>query len=139
MKAKLWVANLAPDTADDAVEALFMPFGRVLEVSIDDDPDWGRPTVSALVVMADDLAAQRAIKGLHGQRFHQQVIAVSWLDEEDSLMPGFEGEDFDLSLDDWDTDWEDDWGDDPSVLQSSTSDRNPKQSQAPADELEWED
>ena len=65
MGKKLYVGNLSYDVDNAGLEAMFAPFGEVRSAEVIHDRDTGRSKGFGFVEMADDNAAQEAIRGLN--------------------------------------------------------------------------
>jgi len=72
----LYVSNLGFQVTDQALKALFEPFGEVASVNIIMDRDTGRSRGFAFVEMSDN-AAEKAIKELEGAQLEGRAISVS--------------------------------------------------------------
>jgi hypothetical protein len=81
------VANLAPTATEDAVRALFEPYGVVEHVGIIRHPDTGRPAGACLVRMPDPAGVGRAISALEGVAFLGQPIHLSDASPLSVLLP----------------------------------------------------
>jgi RNA recognition motif-containing protein len=62
---KLYVGNLSYDVDNASLEAMFASYGTVKSAEVIHDRDTGRSKGFGFVEMADDNAAQEAIRGLN--------------------------------------------------------------------------
>jgi len=62
---KLYVGNLSYDVNNSSLEAMFAAYGVVKSAEVIQDRDTGRSKGFGFVEMADDNAAQEAIRGLN--------------------------------------------------------------------------
>jgi RNA recognition motif-containing protein len=74
---KLYVGNLPYSTKDDSLAALFAAYGEVVSSSIISDRNTGRSKGFGFVELADDSAAQAAIKDMNGKEIEGRKIIVS--------------------------------------------------------------
>jgi RNA recognition motif-containing protein len=74
---KLYVGNLSYDVDNSSLEALFTPFGEVKSAEVIQDRDTGRSKGFGFVEMADDNAAQEAIRGLHESQQNGRPLTVN--------------------------------------------------------------
>lgn len=65
MGKKLYVGNLSYDVTNASLETMFSPFGSVKSAEVIQDRDTGRSKGFGFVEMADDNAAQEAIRSLN--------------------------------------------------------------------------
>ncbi|HEY2826696.1 MAG TPA: RNA-binding protein [Pirellulales bacterium] len=77
MGKKLYVGNLSYDVDNSSLEALFTPFGEVKSAEVIQDRDTGRSKGFGFVEMADDNAAQEAIRGLHESQQNGRPLTVN--------------------------------------------------------------
>ena len=75
--SRLHVTNLAPDTSEPDLRALFATAGTVSRTQIVRGPDPSDPRVAAYVDMASDRDAAEAIDALHEIFFRGQVLSVT--------------------------------------------------------------
>jgi len=62
---KLYVGNLSYEVDNERLETMFSPFGSVKSAEVIQDRDTGRSKGFGFVEMADDNAAQEAIRSLN--------------------------------------------------------------------------
>ncbi len=74
---RLYVGNLAFQTSEDDLNALFAAYGEVQSVSIITDRETGRSRGFGFVEMSDDDDAQKAIDGVNGQDVGGRVLNVN--------------------------------------------------------------
>jgi RNA recognition motif-containing protein len=74
---KLYVGNLSYDVDNAALEALFATYGTVKSAEVIHDRDTGRSKGFGFVEMADDNAAQEAIRGLNDTQQNGRPITVN--------------------------------------------------------------
>ena len=77
MAKKLFVGSLPWATDNKALEDLFSKFGQVLSASVLMDRETGRSRGFGFVEMADDAAAEQAIKELNGSDYEGRKIVVN--------------------------------------------------------------
>ncbi|RMG61711.1 MAG: RNA-binding protein [Bacteroidetes bacterium] len=70
------VSNIDPSTTVEDLQELFEEFGEVLEVRLNDEPDPGKDTYSAVLTMAFDDDAEAAIDELNGENFDGRFLRV---------------------------------------------------------------
>jgi RNA recognition motif-containing protein len=73
----IFVGNLFWEITEDALEALFAPYGLVARVQILRDRATGRSRGFGFIEMPDDTEAQTAIAGLHGTAQWGRTLTVS--------------------------------------------------------------
>jgi RNA recognition motif-containing protein len=73
----IFVGNLAVNTSEHTLRAVFEAFGQVLTVKVVTDRDTGVPRGFAFVEMSSDAEAQAAIAGLNGHTIGGQVITLN--------------------------------------------------------------
>jgi RNA recognition motif-containing protein len=73
---KLYVGNLPFTASEDAVRALFAPYGTVEKVSLINDRDTGRPRGFGFVEMSS-ADASRAMQALNGKDFDGRPLKVN--------------------------------------------------------------
>jgi cold-inducible RNA-binding protein len=74
---KLYVGNLSYDVDNAALEALFAPYGEVKSAEVIQDRDTGRSKGFGFVELADDNAAQEAIRGLNETQQNGRPLTVN--------------------------------------------------------------
>jgi cold-inducible RNA-binding protein len=74
---EIFVGNMHWETTEDALEALFAPYGRVDRVQIVTDRYTGRSRGFGFVEMPDASQAQAAIDGLHGTSVGGRPLTVN--------------------------------------------------------------
>jgi cold-inducible RNA-binding protein len=74
---RLYVGNLSFSVTSQSLEELFAPFGSVQSAQVVQDRDTGRSKGFGFVEMADDNAAQEAIRGLHEQEHDGRPLTVN--------------------------------------------------------------
>lgn len=77
MAAKLYVGNLSYRTEQEALHALFAPYGEVLSAQIVTDRDTGRSRGFGFVEFADKEAADKAARELNGTEFEGRNLKVN--------------------------------------------------------------
>ena len=77
MATKLYVGRLPYATTDDELNELFAAHGEVTSAKVITDRETGQSRGFGFVEMADDAAAQAAIKALDGQEVQGRAISVS--------------------------------------------------------------
>jgi cold-inducible RNA-binding protein len=73
----IFVGNLSFGATEDAVRALFEPFGAVERVNIITDRDTGQPRGFAFVEMSSNGDADRAISALNGKDLDGRALNVN--------------------------------------------------------------
>jgi cold-inducible RNA-binding protein len=73
----IFVGNLSFGATEDAVRALFEPFGTVERVNIITDRDTGQPRGFAFVEMSANGDADRAISALNGKELDGRALNVN--------------------------------------------------------------
>ena len=73
----IFVGNLDYGATEDALRALFEPFGAVDRVNIVRDRETGQSRGFAFVEMPDAAAADRAIASLNGTNFSGRALNVN--------------------------------------------------------------
>jgi len=71
---KLYVGNLASETSEADLRALFEPFGTIAEINIINDRTTGRP---AFVTMGSVTEGRAAIDGLQGKGMGGRPLVVN--------------------------------------------------------------
>ncbi len=77
MELRLYVGNLAYDTTEDDLRALFAQAGEVTSVALIKDRDTGRSKGFAFVEMATQVDAQKAISMFNGFALHNRDLTVN--------------------------------------------------------------
>jgi len=88
---KLYVGNLSYDVDNSALEALFAPYGSVRSAEVIQDRDSGRSKGFGFVEMADDNAAQEAIRGLNETQQNGRALSVNEARPREERSGGFGG------------------------------------------------
>jgi RNA recognition motif-containing protein len=74
---KLYVGNLSFDVDNASLEAMFASFGEVKSAEVIQDRDTGRSKGFGFVEMADDNAAQEAIRALNDTEQGGRALKVN--------------------------------------------------------------
>jgi RNA recognition motif-containing protein len=74
---RLYVGNLSYSVTNSDLEQLFSQFGSVQSAEVVQDRDSGRSKGFGFVDMADDNAAQEAIRGLHEKEHDGRNLTVN--------------------------------------------------------------
>ena len=77
MGKRLYVGNLSYEVDNSSLEALFTPYGEVRSADVIQDRDTGRSKGFGFVEMADDNAAQEAIRGLNETQQNGRPLTVN--------------------------------------------------------------
>lgn len=77
MGKKLYVGNLSYNVTSQALEELFAQFGQVRSAEVIQDRDTGRSKGFGFVEMADDNAAQEAIRALNEKEHDGRPLTVN--------------------------------------------------------------
>ncbi len=77
MSTKLYVGNLTYGVTDEALEAMFTPFGNVRSAQVVKDRDTGRSKGFGFVEMENEGDATTAIKNLHEQQHDGRPLTVN--------------------------------------------------------------
>lgn len=77
MAMKLYVGGLAYAVTDADLETMFKDFGAVTSAVVIKDRDSGQSKGFGFVEMADDAAAQNAIKDLNGKEISGRSVTVN--------------------------------------------------------------
>lgn len=77
MAKKLYVGNLSYSTTETQIRELFAQAGEVTEVTIIMDRDTGRSKGFGFVQMAEDSAAQEAIRRFNGHSLDNRSLTVN--------------------------------------------------------------
>lgn len=75
--ANIYVGNCSFDVTEQQLRDVFATYGEVDKVSVITDRDTGRPRGFAFVEMADNEAAQAAIKGINGTELGGRTLNVN--------------------------------------------------------------
>ena len=81
MAARLFVGNLNYSTTSQELEELFAQAGDVIEVSIPNDRNTGRPRGFAFVEMANDEEAAKVIEKYDGHELGGRTLRVNVAEE----------------------------------------------------------
>ncbi|MEZ4773041.1 MAG: RNA-binding protein [Bacteroidia bacterium] len=73
---KIHVSNIDRSTSEDELFEIFEEFGEVTSVELNDDPDPGRETFSATVIMPSAIEAREAILELNGENIDGRNLRV---------------------------------------------------------------
>jgi RNA recognition motif-containing protein len=76
MSKRIYVGNLPFSATEDEVRRLFAEYGEVVDVSLPQDRDTGRPRGFGFVEMAD-ADADKAVQGLDGKDFGGRSLRVN--------------------------------------------------------------
>jgi RNA recognition motif-containing protein len=77
MAKKLFVGNLSYSVTSESLEELFKQFGEVVSAAVISDRETGRSKGFGFVEMADDAAADAAIKALDGNDHDGRNLTVN--------------------------------------------------------------
>ncbi|MEW6745165.1 MAG: RNA-binding protein [Planctomycetota bacterium] len=77
MAKRLYVGNLSYDTTDEHLRSLFSPFGLVESAQVIIDRDSGRSKGFGFIEMAENQAADAAIKALNGKEHDGRALTVN--------------------------------------------------------------
>jgi cold-inducible RNA-binding protein len=88
---KLYVGNLSYDVNNASLEALFAPYGQVRSAEVIQDRDTGRSKGFGFVEMADDNAAQEAIRALNETQQNGRPLTVNEARPREERSGGFGG------------------------------------------------
>ncbi|MBL8154487.1 MAG: RNA-binding protein [Anaerolineae bacterium] len=77
MAKKLYVGNLSYSTTETQIRELFAQAGEITEVTIIMDRDTGRSKGFGFVQMAEDAAAQEAIRRFNGYSLDNRSLTVN--------------------------------------------------------------
>ena len=77
MATKLYVGGLAYSVNDQALEALFTEYGKVVSSAVIKDRDTGQSKGFGFVELEDADAAQKAIAAMNGKEFDGRSITVN--------------------------------------------------------------
>jgi cold-inducible RNA-binding protein len=73
----IFVGNLAYQTTESELEAIFAPYGTVEKASVIRDRDTGQPRGFAFVEMTNQAEALKAIEALNGQELNGRALNVN--------------------------------------------------------------
>ena len=73
----IFVGNLAYQTTESELEAIFAPYGAVEKASVIRDRDTGQPRGFAFVEMTNQAEALKAIEALNGQELNGRALNVN--------------------------------------------------------------
>jgi len=88
---KLYVGNLAYSVTSEDLEAMFAAYGTVNSADVIQDRDTGRSKGFGFVEMADDNAAQEAIRALHDSQQNGRPLTVNEARPREERSGGFGG------------------------------------------------
>jgi RNA recognition motif-containing protein len=88
---KLYVGNLSYDVTNASLEAMFSAYGSVKSAEVIQDRDTGRSKGFGFVEMADDNAAQEAIRGLNETQQGGRPLTVNEAKPREARPGGFSG------------------------------------------------
>ena len=77
MISKLYVGNLAYSVTDESLNQHFAEFGGVNSAKVMMDRDTGRSKGFGFVEMESPMAAQSAIRGMHGKTIDGRALTVA--------------------------------------------------------------
>jgi len=83
----IFVGNLAFTVTEQDVRELFAPYGVVDRINLITDRETGRPRGFGFVEMADDQAAQEAIRALHGKELAGRALNVNEARQREERRP----------------------------------------------------
>ena len=84
---QIFVGNLAFTATEQDVRELFAPYGVVDRINIITDRETGRPRGFGFVEMADDHAAQQAIRALNGKELAGRALNVNEARQREERRP----------------------------------------------------
>jgi RNA recognition motif-containing protein len=84
MNNRLYVGNLAFQTTEDTLQAVFAECGEVTDVKLMLDRETGRSRGFAFVTLATSEAAQNALSRLHGSELDGRALRVDIAQERGS-------------------------------------------------------
>jgi RNA recognition motif-containing protein len=88
---KLYVGNLSYDVTNASLEEMFAGYGSVQSAEVIQDRDTGRSKGFGFVEMADDNAAQEAIRGLNDTQHNGRPLTVNEAKPREPRSGGFGG------------------------------------------------
>ncbi len=91
MGKKLYVGNLSFDVTNASLEEMFAQFGTVKSAEVIHDRDTGRSKGFGFVEMADDNAAQEAIRGLNETQQGGRSLTVNEARPREERTGGYGG------------------------------------------------
>jgi RNA recognition motif-containing protein len=91
MISKLYVGNLAYSVTDDSLNQHFAEFGGVNSAKVMMDRDTGRSKGFGFVEMESPMAAQSAIRGMHGKTIDGRALVVNEARPREERPGGFGG------------------------------------------------
>ena len=77
MPKNIYVGNLPFRTTEESVRDLFARYGAVQSVKLITDRETGKPRGFGFVEMADDAAAEEAIRSLDGAEFEGRSLKIN--------------------------------------------------------------
>ncbi len=86
-RVNIFVGNLAFTATEQDLRDLFTPYGVVDRINIITDRDTGRPRGFGFVEMADDQAAQEAIRALNGKELAGRALNVNEARQREERRP----------------------------------------------------
>ncbi len=91
MSNKLYVGNLSYSVLDEQLQQHFAEFGDVASAKVMTDRDTGRSKGFGFVEMANEAAAQAAIRGLNGKQVDGRALVVNEARPREDSRGGFGG------------------------------------------------
>ena len=91
MGKRLYVGNLSWNVTNQGLEELFSQFGKVQDAQVVQDRESGRSKGFGFVEMADDNAAQEAIRGLHEKEHDGRNLTVNEARPREERSGGYGG------------------------------------------------
>jgi len=88
---RLYVGNLSWNVTNQGLEELFSQFGKVQDAQVVQDRESGRSKGFGFVEMADDNAAQEAIRGLHEKEHDGRNLTVNEARPREERSGGYGG------------------------------------------------
>ena len=73
---KIQVSNIDRSTSEDELYDLFEEFGSIASLELNEEPDPGKETFSAIVDMVYEEDAEEAIEELNGERVDGRILRV---------------------------------------------------------------
>jgi cold-inducible RNA-binding protein len=83
----IFVGNIAFSVTEQDLRELFAPYGVVDRISLITDRETGRPRGFGFVEMADDTAAQAAMKALNGKEVAGRALNVNEARQREERRP----------------------------------------------------